>query len=81
MIPPPLSPWCVLASTFLGVHVMFAMLCLYTAICLYFLALYVRAGANHKPDLLPVWVIVILCEGFFRTVRHVFPRVVLAEFA
>jgi hypothetical protein len=41
MTPPP-PPWCVLAATSLGVHVMFAMLCLYTALCLYFLALYVR---------------------------------------
>ena len=41
----PLSPpQCMLAATFLGwgVHVLFAMLCLYTALCLYFLALYVR---------------------------------------
>lgn len=34
-------PWCVLAATFLGVHVIFVMLCLYNALCLYFLALYV----------------------------------------
>jgi hypothetical protein len=65
------SPLCVLGATFLGVHVMLAMLCLYTALCLYFLALYVRVTIRSIACL---GYCNTVCEGLLGTVRHVVPE-------